>query len=119
MISRDVEFNEKEVWDREVDDSEKYDFLLIFNENEERYKYHQEPIVTPSQTLMSLTSPSFSFFSFSSGNLSSGTSSSPLRKMRSCNDLYEVTNPIDDVILYDHFATCDPIVFEETIKDEK
>ena len=119
MISRDVEFNEKEVWDWEVDDGEKYDFLLIFNENEERYEYHQKPIVTPLQTPMSSTSPSFSFFSFSSGNLSSGTSSSPLRKMRSLNDLYEVTNPIDDVILYGHLATCDHIVFEEAIKDEK
>jgi hypothetical protein len=39
--------------------------------------------------------------------------------MRSLNDLYEVTNPIDDVILYGHLATCDPIVFEEAIKDEK
>jgi hypothetical protein len=40
--------------------------------------------------------------------------------MRSLNDLYEVTNPIDDyVTLYCHLATCDLIVFEEVIKDKK
>jgi hypothetical protein len=40
--------------------------------------------------------------------------------MRSLKDLYVTTNPIDnDVTLYYHLATCDPIVFEEVIKDEK
>jgi hypothetical protein len=66
---------------------------------------------------MSSTSPSHSS---SSGNSSSGTSQSPPRNMRSLNDLYEVTNPIDDyVTLYCHLATCDLIVFEEVIKDKK
>jgi len=38
----------------------------------------------------------------------------------SLDDLYEVTNPIDDdVTLYCYLATCDPIMFEEVIKDEK
>jgi hypothetical protein len=57
--------------------------------------------------------------SSSSESSNSGTSPSPLRKMRSLNDLYEATNPIDDVTLYYHLVTCDPIVFEETIKDAK
>jgi hypothetical protein len=40
--------------------------------------------------------------------------------MKSLNDLYEVTNLIDDdVTLYYHLATCDHIVFEEAINDEK
>jgi hypothetical protein len=40
--------------------------------------------------------------------------------MKSLDDLYEVTNSIDDdVTLYCHLATCDPIVFEEAIKDAK
>ena len=40
--------------------------------------------------------------------------------MRSLDDLYKVTNPIDDyVTLYCHLATCDLIVFEEVIKDKK
>ena len=37
--------------------------------------------------------------------------------MKSLDDLYKVTNPIDDdVTLYFHLATCDLIVFQEAIK---
>jgi hypothetical protein len=39
--------------------------------------------------------------------------------MRSLDDLYEVTNHIDDVILYFHLVTCDLIVFKEEIKGAK
>jgi hypothetical protein len=40
--------------------------------------------------------------------------------MMSLDDLYEVINHIDDdVTLYCHLATCDPMMFEEVIKDEK
>jgi len=42
-----------------------------------------------------------------------------LRKMKSLDDLYEVTNPIDDVTLYCHLTTYDTIVFEEVIKNAK
>jgi hypothetical protein len=59
-ISRDVEFNEERVWDYKINDGEKYDFLLVLDEKEERYEDHQEPIVTPSSTLMSSTSSSSS-----------------------------------------------------------
>ena len=35
-------------------------------------------------------------------------------------DLYEVTNYIDDDVTLNYYlATCDPVVFEEAIKDEK
>jgi hypothetical protein len=62
---------------------------------------------------MSSISPS----SFFSGSSSSGT---PSRKMRNLDDLYEITNSInDDVILYCHLAICDPIVLGEVIKDAK
>ena len=55
----------------------------------------------------------------SSSSESSSGGTSP-RKMRSLDDLYEVINPIyNDVTLYCHLATCDLIVFEEVIKDEK
>jgi len=37
----------------------------------------------------------------------------------SLEDLYELTNTIDDVTLYCHLTICDPIMFETTIKDEK
>jgi hypothetical protein len=43
--------------------------------------------------------------------------------MMSFNDLYEVTNPIDSIdnnlTLYYHLATYEPIVFKKAIKDEK
>jgi hypothetical protein len=39
--------------------------------------------------------------------------------MMSLEDLYKVTNTIDDVTLYCHLTVCDLIVFETTIKDEK
>jgi len=39
--------------------------------------------------------------------------------MRSLDDLHEVTNLIDDVKIYCHHATFNPIVFEEAIKDTK
>jgi hypothetical protein len=115
VLSIDVEFNEKGACDFKVNDGEKYDFLPILDEEEEKYKDHQEPIVTPPQTSMSST-----FSSSSSESSSNGTPPSLPKKMRSLNDLYEVTNPIDnDVTLYCHLATCDPIMFEEVIKDEK
>jgi hypothetical protein len=54
-----------------------------------------------------------------SGSSSSGNPRPP-RKIRSIDNLYEVTNSIDDdVTLYCQLATCDPIVFQENIKDKK
>ena len=53
MISINVEFNEEEAWGWKVNDSEKYDFLQVLDENEEIYEDHKEPIVTPLSTSMS------------------------------------------------------------------
>jgi len=41
--------------------------------------------------------------------------------MRSLDNIYEIANIIDDddVTLYYHIATCDPIVFEKEINDGK
>jgi hypothetical protein len=61
VINKDVEFNEEGAWDWKVNDVEKYDFLLILNEEEEIYENHQEPIVTHLQIPMSST---FFFFFF-------------------------------------------------------
>ena len=47
VISRDVEFNEERAQDWKVNDGGKYEFLLILDEKNERYKDHQESIVTP------------------------------------------------------------------------
>jgi len=44
-----------------VNNSKKYDFLSILNEDEKRYEDHQEHKVTHLQTLMSLTSHFFLF----------------------------------------------------------
>jgi hypothetical protein len=60
---------------------------------------------------MSSTSSSFSNESSSSGT--------PPRKMRNLNELYEVTNSINDVALYCHLATCEIIMFEEAINNVK
>jgi len=117
VINRDVEFDGEGAWDWKIDDDEKYNFIPVLYEEEERYKDHQKPIITTLQSLMNSTSPSSSS---SSGSSSSDNPPSPLRKTRSLHDLYEVTIFIDDdVILYCHLATCDPIVFEEAINDKK
>ena len=39
--------------------------------------------------------------------------------MKSLDDLYEVTNLINDITLYCHLTTCDTTVFEEAIKNVK
>jgi len=112
VINRDVKFNEKKAWDWKVNDDKKYDFLSILDKEEERYEDHQELIVTPLQTPISSTSSS-------NESSSSGIPPSPPKKMRSLDDLYDVTNFINDVTLYCHLATCDTIVFEEIINDAK
>ena len=101
---------------KQIGDGEKYDFLPILDEEKERYEDHQE-LVTPPQSPMNSTSL---LSSSSRESSSSGSPSSPPRKMMSLDDLYAITNLIDDdLTLYCHFATCDPIMFEEVIKDEK
>jgi hypothetical protein len=62
---------------------------------------------------MSLTSSS------SNESSSSGTPLNLPRKMKSLDDLYEVTNLINDITLYCHLTTCDTTVFEEAIKNVK
>jgi hypothetical protein len=95
-----------------ADDDEKYNFLLILDKEDERYKYYQELIVTSLPTLISLTLP-LSSFSSSNKSLNSGSSLNSSRKIRSLNYLYKITNSINnDVTLYCYIATCDPIVFE-------
>jgi hypothetical protein len=61
---------------------------------------------------------SYSSFSFSR-SLSSGTPLSPPWKIKSLDNLYGVTNLIDDVTLYSHLVICDSIVFKKAINDEK
>ena len=62
--------------------------------------------------------PPFSSSS-SSGSSSGDTSLSSPTKMKSLDNLYEVTNHIDDITLYCHFARYDLIMIKEAIKDAK
>jgi hypothetical protein len=97
-------------------DGEKYEFLPILDEEKKRYEDHQE-FVTPPQSPMNSTSH---LSSSSRGSSSNGSPPRPPRKMMILDDLYEVTNPIDDdVTLYYHLAICDPTMFEEVVKDKK
>jgi hypothetical protein len=101
---------------KQTGDGKKYDFQPILDKEKERYEDHQE-LVTPPQSPINSTSP---LSSSSKESSSSGSPPSPPRKMMSLDDLYEVINHIDDdVTLYCHLATCDPMMFEEVIKDEK
>jgi len=98
-------------------DGEKYEFLPILDEEKKRYEDHQE-FVTPPQSPMNSTSHLSS--SSSRGSSSNGSPPRPPRKMMILDDLYEVTNPIDDdVTLYYHLAISDPTMFEEVVKDKK
>ena len=90
-------------------DGEKYNFLLLLNEKEVRYEDYQEQATIPQSPM---APPSLlSFLSIKSS--SSDNPSNPPRRMKSLDELYKVTIPIDiDVTLYYHLTICDPIVFE-------
>jgi hypothetical protein len=95
------------------DDDEKYDFLLVIDEDYKRYEEHQKLIIPPQ-------SPMNSTSLLSNDSLSKSSLPSPLRKMRSLNDLYGVSNPIDDdLTLYFHLVACEPIMFKKDNKERK
>ena len=116
MIGKDVEFDKEGAWNSKVNDSEKYDFLPVFDGKDDRYEGHQK-LVTSQWSLMNSTS----HLSYSSSeSLSSSSSPSPPRKMKSFNDLYEITNSIDDnLTLYYYLVTCKHIVFVKAIKNKE
>jgi hypothetical protein len=116
MISKDVEFDEEGAWNSKVDDCEKYDFLLVFYEKDERYEGHQK-LVTSQRSLINSTS----HLSYSSSeSLSSSSPPSPPRKMKSFDDLCEIINSIDDdLTLYYYLVTCKHIVFGKAIKNKE
>jgi hypothetical protein len=65
-------------------------------------------------------SPSPTNSSTPSSSSSRGSSSEMPPHMRSLQELYEVTENLnDDLTLYCHFADCELIGFEEAVKDEK
>lgn len=92
VISRDVEFDKEGVWDWEVNDVKKYNFLSVLNKGEESYKDHKEQATTLQSLMVSSLPLSYSF----NGSSSSGNLSSPPKRIRNLNELYEVTTFIDD-----------------------
>jgi hypothetical protein len=69
---------------------------------------------------LTITSPSPKISSIPSSSSSRGSSSERPPHMRSLQELYEVTENLnDDLNLFCHFADCEPIGFKEAVKDEK
>jgi len=107
VINRDVEFDEEYFWDWSIQEDEKYDSFPFLEEEESR----NEEFTTPSPSPTNSSTPSSS---------SRGSSSEMPPHMRSLQKLYEVTDNLnDDLTLYCHFVDCEPIGFEEAVKDEK
>jgi hypothetical protein len=83
-------------------------FIFFFEEEESR----NEEVTTSSPSPTNSSTPSLSS--------SRGSSREMPPHMRSLQELYEVTENLnDDLTLYCHFANCEPIGFEEVVKDEK
>ena len=102
IISRDVEFDEEGAWNWKVNKNDKYDFLVVLDKKKVRYKGHQK-LVTPQQSPMNLT---LHLSYYSCGNSSSGSPLSPPKKMKSLDDLYKITNPIDDDLTLIILSSC-------------
>ena len=110
VISRDVEFDEEDFWEWSTQEEEKYDFFPFLEEEEEESRNDE-----PTTPFPSPTNPSTPLSSSSSGS-----SSERQPHMRSLKELYKVTENLnDDLILFCHFVDCEPIGFEEQVKDEK
>nr|GEY89548.1 copia-type polyprotein [Tanacetum cinerariifolium] len=100
VVSRDVEFDEEGSWDWSIQESKRYDFLPMTDEEEtdessEEARQPQSP--TPTQD-----SPS--------------SSSEGEPKTRILQELYEVTEEIPLLCLYADYA---PLVFENAMKRKK
>jgi hypothetical protein len=108
VISRDVEFDKEYFWNWRTQEEEKYDFFHFLEEKEES---RNEEFTAPSPSPTNSSTPSSSS--------SRGSASEMPPHMRSLQELYEVTNNLnDDLTLYCHFADCEPLGFEEAVKDE-
>jgi hypothetical protein len=109
VIGRNVEFDEEDFWDWSTQEEEKYD-LFPFHEEEEESR--NKEFTTPSPSPTNSSTPSSSSLK--------GSSSEMPPHMLSLQELYKVIENLnDDLTLYCHFADCEPIGFEEAVKDEK
>lgn len=83
---------------------------FLFHEEEEEPRKEEFTIPSPSRTNSSTPS--------SSSSRESSHERPP--HMRSLQELYEVAENLnDDLTLYCYFVDCEPIGFEEAVKDEK
>jgi hypothetical protein len=86
--------------------------MIFFPFHEDEEEPRNEEFTTPSPSPTNSSTPSSSS--------SRGSSHERPPHMRSLQELYEVTEKLnDDLTLYCQFADCEPIGFKEVVKDEK
>lgn len=108
-ISRDVEFDEEGAWDWGVQE-EDYDFLPFFYEEEQKNGERQEIISPPLSPTHGNASPS---------SLQGESSSERTPRMRSLQELYEVTENQNDLTLFCLFVDCEPIGYEDAVQNKR
>jgi hypothetical protein len=112
ISSRDVEFDEEGAWNWGLQ-AKDYDFFPLFEEEAEEHGEQQELISPPS-------SPASSSQGDSSPSSSLGESSRERTpKVRSLQEIYEVTENQNDLTLFCLFAGCEPIGFEEAVQSKR
>ncbi|KAJ4702077.1 Retrovirus-related Pol polyprotein from transposon TNT 1-94 [Melia azedarach] len=114
MISRDVIFDEEGEWDfgPDVDD---FNFFPLFEEEpimEQAGEAREEP-TTPH------TPPTSPTTNNQGDSPPSFLKERNEERTRSFQDLYEVTERLDNLTLFCLFAECEPMSFGEAIQDEK
>ncbi|GJR27088.1 retrovirus-related pol polyprotein from transposon TNT 1-94 [Tanacetum coccineum] len=102
VVTRDMEFEEEGSWDWSIEENEKHDFLPVIDEEKtgesgDEVQQPKSPTPTPTQD-------------------SPLSSSEGEPKIRSLQELYEVTDEIPLLCLY---ADGEPLVFEEAMKSKK
>lgn len=112
ISSRDVVFDEEATWDWNVPPEENYNFLPYPYGDTSRSEEHLE-IAEPS------TPPSSPTRGGQETPSSEGESSRLQHRTRSTDELYEVTQPLEDFTLFCLLADCEPISYEDAAQSEK
>ena len=104
VISRDVEFDEEDCWDWSVQE-DKYDFLPYFEEDDEIEQPIIEEHITPPASL--------------TPRLDETSSSERTPRLRSIEEIYEVTKNLNDINLFCLFGDCEPLSYQEAAENIK
>lgn len=104
VISRDVEFDEEDCWDWSVQE-DKYDFLPYFEEDDEI----EQPIIEEHITPPASPTP----------RLDETSSSERTPRLRSIEEIYEVTKNLNDINLFCLFGDCEPLSYQEAAENIK